>query len=160
MSKLRTARQVTKSDRKSSRTLKAGLLIHDGRTRFITLTDATMKKFRSLKRWFGSKMVEYFGVLTGEGKGVIHLVYCGVGVRYSDLKRKWFEITGGSWNCSISKVRSIQGIMQELLLQHRKIRYFHSLHWAVAKKTTQSDLFNGLLPAFYREKGKRGYFLK
>jgi hypothetical protein len=139
LSKLRGSREVTRSDIRSSTTLKKGLLRYAGTVRFVTLTGADMKSFRRLKRWLGLKCQAYFGVRTGEGGGVIHLVYAGLGVRWGDLSKKWNELTG-KWIVSIRKVKDPQGIMRELLLQHKKIRYFHSSNWAEPKKSEQNNL--------------------
>jgi hypothetical protein len=98
----------------------------------------------------GNNFEEWFGVRTGEGGGVIHLVYAGKSVRYHDLKTKWQEYTG-SWVVSIRKVREPEGMIREICLQHKKVRYFHSRNWATAPKTIQQDFDKNLKKEWYFE---------
>jgi hypothetical protein len=123
--------------------------------RFITLTGVGdfRKSFRRLKYFLRKSMgvFEYFGVRTGEGLGVIHFVYAGKSVRYGDLSRVWAGISG-FWNVSISRVRNVQGMMREMLLQHKKIRYFHSRYWSERPQSKQSDLEGTLYDQVYRTK--------
>lgn len=99
------------------------------------------KDFRKLKRWLKAKryLDAYFGVFTGEGTGVVHLVFAGRSVRYGELSKKWAEITG-SWNVHISAVYDKNGIMEELTRQRYVRRYISSRNW-LPPVTRQQSLF-------------------
>jgi len=85
-------------------------------------------------------MEQYFGVRTAEGGGVIHLIYCGVGVKRSELSKKWKDITEGSWNVHISKVVDEEKVLREMAFQHDKQRYFHSHRWGMTDSSVQKTL--------------------
>jgi len=156
MSNLRTLKQVTRSDWKALRILRAGFYKHGDNIRFVTLSGLNdfKKDFRVLKLWLKRQMgqISYFGVRTMEGLGVVHLVYAGKSVRYGDLSKKWKEITG-FWTVSISKVNNMDSILKEMIFQRFKVRYFRSTCWAdkeVVVKTLQQTFDRDLLQEIYR----------
>lgn len=154
LSKLRGYRALTRNDLKAQNTLLAGINRFYPNLRFMTLTcvDNFKKNFRKLKQFLKKKTVldEYFAVRTGEGSGVIHMVFTGKSIRYSELSKAWQEISG-AWNVSISKVRNVEGVVREMTRQHRVIRYFHSRNWCQPAKTMQSDFNGDLQKEVYRE---------
>jgi hypothetical protein len=132
-----------RTDLKAIGMLRIGLQKWMPNVRFITLSGLInfKKNFRSLKLWLNrtKRLISYFGVRTDEGKngGVIHFVYAGKSVRYSDLSKKWKEITG-FWTVSISKVTNLEAIIQEMTRQNLVVRYFHSIDWATERKYRQT----------------------
>jgi len=123
--------------------------------RFLTLTAMDVRGFRTnwrkLKRFLVTKMgdFEYFGVRTGEGLGVVHLVYVGKSVRYKELSNIWEKISG-FWNVHISSVRNPTAVIKELTRQYKKIRYFSSRGW-VNSAGVQESLMGDLMNVVYRE---------
>lgn len=156
---------MTRNDKKAIKLLREGCEKWFPNLRFLTLTCVGdfAKNFRKLKRFLKKKnrLQEYFGVRTGEGFGVIHLVFTGKSVRYADVKKAWVKITQGAWAVSISKVRDVPGIVKEMTRQHRVIRYFHSEFWIKPHPTRQADLA-GVTPRYgaYRDNVKKPYFLQ
>lgn len=151
MSKLRACRELTRRDKKARKVLKEGILKWWPDLRFMTFTGVTnfRKQFRQLKLWLGTTLKEYFAVRTAEGGGVIHLVAVGKGVRWGELSASWRKISG-SWNVSISKVKNVNGVVEEMTRQHKVIRYFHSQGW-LGRKAVQVDFNCNFKPEIYRE---------
>jgi hypothetical protein len=144
-------KHATRSDRQAAEQLKKGFLLHDGKLRFITLTNVrNMKQFKELRRFYSRQIQEYFGVLTAEGGGVIHLVYVGLSIRRSELSKRW-TLIAGAWNVHISKVEDYPKVLREMCFQHEKQRYFHSLHWSEAVKSKQQNLTGEKLDEYYNE---------
>lgn len=125
--------------------------------RFVTLTGVTdfRKQFQRLKSVLRRKMghLEYFGVLTQEGQGVVHFVYVGKSVRYSELSKTWKRISG-SWNVSISAVKDLDGLMKEIILQRGRSRYISSRGW-LSHTSLQQDFSGNLHKEVYNEVKKR-----
>jgi len=153
MSKHTPLGEWTRRDTLAADTLWRGIQRHEPNIRFITLTGVTkMIYFKKLVKFLRKKMkFEYFGVRTGEGLGVIHLVYGGgKSIKWKELKEKWREISG-YWNVHISKVTNVYKVMNELLRQYKKIRYFHSRNW-INTKSKQQDFAGKLLEEYWNEK--------
>lgn len=146
-------KHATRSDRDAAVQLKAGFARHEGKLRFITLTNCKdMKQWTELKRWIGPRIIEYFGVRTAEGNGVIHCCYTGVGIRRAELSKQWSKITNGAWNVHISKIVDHQKVLREMCFQHDKQRYFHSQGWS-KERTSKQETFDGnQVKEYYNEK--------
>ena len=132
LSKLRSVRQLTRSDKKAMKVLLQGCLRFD-KLRFITLTGVTdfTKQFRKLKLLLKKKTqekLEYFACLTGEGLGVAHVVYWGRSVWWKQISSEWEKISG-CWSVSITAVNDVNGLIQEMCRQHKKKRYTYSKGW-------------------------------
>jgi hypothetical protein len=124
--------------------LERGMLTREN-LRFITLTgigENFIGLFRKFKFFLKKKMENfaYFGVRTGEGRGTVHFVYEGKGVRYSDLSKFWKDISG-YWIVHISRIQNYPGIIQEMTRQNKKKRYFYSRNW-LPKQSFQTPLFD------------------
>lgn len=148
MSDLRLVRFLTRKDKKAKVILKEGMLKWWPNLRFLTLTGIGdfKKNFRQLKRWLTATFREswqYFAVRTAEGQaGVVHMVVASSrGVRYGDLSAKWAEISG-SWVVSIRKVKTLDGMLEEMTRQKKVVRYFRSKGW-LGITTKQLSLVTG-----------------
>lgn len=156
ISKLRGVRSLKKKDFTAMNVLYQGLKMWNFDARFITLTGVTdfKKHWRKMKDYLKKEEVvqEYFGVRTGEGAGVLHLVVVGRrGIQWKVLKKKWEEITG-NWVVSIRRVGDIPGLLREMTRQHRTVRYFHSEHWVKPYRDLQQTFDGQLKKEIYREK--------
>lgn len=133
---------MSRRDKRARKVLLQGLAVHEGeRFRFLTLTGVKSLKnhFQPLVRWLREKMrfFEYFGVYTGEGIGVIHLVYVGKAIKLKELRAFWLDLTD-CWNISITAVRNQEGIIEELCRQFRVKRYISSKDWLKPRFRQQS----------------------
>ena len=151
MSEVRSLRQKTRSDVRAEKTLQEGFSQHEeSRFRFVTLTGVkSLKQVRRLIKWFRESIKEYFGVLTAEGGGVVHLVYFGNSVKYRDLSKQWLSISG-YWNVSISAVTDFIGVTRELILQKKQKRYFYSKRWRKKSENHQVNLEGTVINQIYR----------
>lgn len=160
LSKLRTLRQMTRRDKDARKRLIQGIARWQMKgqiIRFVTLTGTENSpiKWRKLKSKLSLLMgkLEYLGVQTAEGLGVVHFVYIGKSIYVEDLRKIWLAISG-FWNVHISTLRNVKTIVNEMTRQHQVVRYFSSRHW-LSSRDLQTDFDKNLLDKYYNEVGMR-----